>query len=320
MARYTRRQFIKQSGAAAIGAAAAAAGVSTLTGFENDAHAAEDKPLDMCIARWKGESTPYDPVENIAQDLTNSAVEALGGMKRFVSKGDVVWVKPNIGWDRTPEQAANTNPEVVAALVAMCLDAGAKTVKVGDYPCNDARRTYKNSGIAEAAADAGAEIVYIDASRFRDMNIGGERLKTTPVYPEIVECDLVISAPVVKHHGSTKVTLAMKNYMGCVGNRRVFHQDLPACIRDITAFMKPRLSVLDAMRILTDHGPTGGDLRDVKRMDTIAAGTDIVALDAFGSVLLGNDPYDIGTVQSGAEAGLGRIDYKALNLKEIALT
>lgn len=310
MAHQTRRQFLATS-ALTTGALAFGSGA---------AHAQEVKPVDMVIARNKGETSPYDDMAQIARKLTEAAVERLGGMKRFVSKDDVVWVKPNIGWDRSPEQAANTNPDVVATVVRLCLEAGAKTVKVGDYPCNSAERTYTNSGIEAAAKKAGAEIIYLDTNRFRDAAIGGDRLKVTPVYPEIVDSDLVISIPVVKHHGSTKVTLCMKNYMGVVGNRRVFHQDLPGCIRDITAYMNPRLSIVDATRILMAHGPQGGDLGDVKRMDTVAAGTDIVALDAFGSELLGNNPSDIGTVVAGHEAGLGEIDYKKLNLQEIAIS
>jgi uncharacterized protein (DUF362 family) len=270
----------------------------------------------MAIARGTEAAAKGVPVDRLATMLTEQALEALGGMKRFVGKGDVVWVKPNIGWDRSPEQAANTNPDVTAALVRMCLDAGARQVKVGDYTCSDPHRSYANSGIEAAAKEAGAEVIHIDPNRFRDAKIGGERLKTTPVYPEIVDCDLVISVPIVKHHGSTKVSLCMKNYMGVVGNRRIFHQDLPSCIRDITAYMKPRLSVLDGIRMLTAHGPTGGDLADVERGDTVAAGVDIVALDALGAEMLGMDPQRIGTITAGAEAGLGVADYKTLKFKE----
>ncbi|HEX73220.1 MAG TPA: DUF362 domain-containing protein, partial [Candidatus Hydrogenedentes bacterium] len=139
---------------------------------------------------------------------------------------------------------------------------------------------------------------------------------THPVYPEIIECDLVLNVPVAKHHSATKITCCMKNYMGVVEDRRRFHQDLPACIADITAFMKPRLCVLDAVRILTGNGPTGGRLEDVRRTNIVAAGTDIVALDAFGAELLGNIPADIGTVVAGRERGLGVMDYKSLSLKE----
>jgi uncharacterized protein (DUF362 family) len=228
-------------------------------------------------------------------------------------------VKPNIAWDRRPEQAATTNPAVVAALVELCYKAGAKNVKVGDHPCNEITKTYPRSGIEQAAKEAGAEVVYIDPSRFRETEIGGKGLKSIPVYTEITDCDLVINVPIAKHHSATTVTLCMKNYMGVVDNRAKFHQDLPTTITDISLFMKPRLCVLDAIRLLTANGPTGGNLADVKRADTVVAGTDIVALDAFGASLLGYNPQEIGTIVSGHNAGLGQIDYKKLRYKEIAL-
>jgi len=313
MTHQTRRDFLRHS--------AAAAGAFALGPLAaHSAFGAGATPPDMSIARWSGDPQPEEALGTVATKLAEQALETLGGMGRFVGKGDVVWVKPNIGWDRSAEQAANTNPDLVRTLIRLCYDAGAKKVKVGDYPCNEAKKTYANSGIAEAAKEAGADVVYIDENRFRDADIGGDRIKTLPVYPEIVECDLVISAPIVKHHGMTKVSLCMKNYMGVIGNRRVFHQDLPACIRDLTAYMKPRLSVLDGIRTLTAHGPTGGNLADVKRMDTVAAGVDIVALDAFGSELLGNRPEDVGTVVAGHKAGLGEIDYRKLALEEVAVS
>lgn len=307
MRKATRRSFLKASAVA--GGAVALAPLA--------AHAQPQNDLQMAIARWKGAPVAESGVGAMARALTEQAIDALGGMGRFVSKGNVVWIKPNIGWDRTPEQAANTNPDVVATLVKLCLAAGAKQVKVGDFTCNEAQKTYPNSGIEGAVKAAGGEIVYLDASRFREVSLKGKKLDMWPVYHEILDADFVINVPIVKHHGATTVTLCMKNYMGVVDNRRVFHQDLPTCITDITRFMAPKLCVLDAVRILTAHGPTGGDLADVKRMDTVAAGTDIVALDAFGCELLGHKPADIGTVVAGHEAGLGTMDYHSLRLKEI---
>jgi uncharacterized protein (DUF362 family) len=309
MSGQTRRQFLTQT--------AFATGVLALGPLSAHAQDAAGKPLDMCIARWKTAPSPSDPMQEVATKLTEQAMAALGGMKRFVKANDVVWVKPNIGWDRSPEQAANTNPDVVATLVRLCYEAGAKKVKVGDNPCNDAAKSYVNSGIEAAAKAAGAEVIYLDRKRFRDVQVNGAILKDIPIYPDIIECDLVINVPIAKHHSSTMVTLCMKNYMGVIENRRKFHQDLPGCIRDITAYMKPRISVLDATRIMTANGPTGGDLADVKQLNTLAAGTDIVALDAFGAELLGHRPEDIGTVKAAFEGGLGQIDYRKLALREI---
>ena len=239
--------------------------------------------------------------------------------KRFISRGDVVWVKPNIAWDRSPELAGNTNPDVVATLVRMCLEAGAKTVKVGDNPCNVAAKTYVSSGIAEAAEKAGAEVLFLDTSRFREMSIKGERFQSLQLCPEILECDVIVNVPIVKHHNLPGVTLCMKNLMGLMDDRRRYHQALADMLADLTRFVKPRVSIMDAVRILTDHGPVGGKPEDVQLKMTVAAGVDIVALDAFGAELLGRKPTEIGSIVKGQEAGLGTMDYRSLALREIAV-
>lgn len=305
----TRREFLKTS------AVISASSMAPLPVLAQAAAA----PADMSIARWKGDAGAN--TNEMARRLTEESMKAIGGMGRFVKKGDVVWVKPNIGWDRTPEQAANTHPEVVKTLVRLCLEAGAKAVKVGDNTCNDAPKCYKNSGIEAAAKEAGAEVVYLDKNRYIETKIGGKKLDSIPLYPDIMECSLILSCPVAKHHSVTRVTACMKNFMGVMENRRKFHQDLPNCIAELTQHLKPKISIalLDATRILMAHGPTGGDLADVKVMNTVAAGVDLVALDAFASELLGNDPAQIGTVTVGQEYGLGKMDYKSLNLKELEI-
>ncbi len=306
----SRRQFLAQ--AAAAGGALAVAPHA----FAQSA----DKPYDMCIATWAGENAAVDEAQ-LAAKLVREAFDAVGGMGRFVKKSDVVWLKPNIAWNRTPEQAATTNPYVVKTLIELCFDAGASKVKVGDNTCHNSRQTYAASGIAEIARAAGADVIFIDDSRFREMQVGGEAVKRWPVYPEIVESDIVINAPIAKHHGLSTATLCMKNYMGVVGgNRGQWHQNITACLRDITAFMKPQVSVLDAVRTLVANGPTGGDLGDVRRLNTFAVGTDVIALDAFGAELLGHTPLSIGTIRLGAESGLGTVDYKSLALKEATVS
>lgn len=313
MAGQTRREFLKKT-AMTGGALALAPLVS--------ASAQNAAPADMCIARFaEVDTNSAEAVKNMAIKLTEQVIANIGGMGRFVKKGDVVWVKPNMAWNRTPELAANTNPDVVATLVRLCLEAGAKTVKVGDNPCHKANESYVASGIEVAAKAAGAEVVYLDKSRFKEIPIGGKRLEKWLVYPEIAEADFVLNVPVAKHHSLSKATLCMKNYMGIVGEPRgQWHQDMPTCLCDITAFMKPTMCVLDAVRILTGNGPTGGDLADVKFMKTIAAGTDIVALDAFGAELLGHSPSDIETVAAAQAAGLGKMDYHSLSLKEVEVS
>jgi uncharacterized protein (DUF362 family) len=276
----------------------------------------------MSIARWEQLPIPDDEIASAAVKLTEQALHALGGIDRFVSNGDVVWIKPNIGWNRAPELAAATNPDVVATIARLCLEAGAKTVKVGDNTCHEPKQCYRNTGIEEAARKAGAEVVRLDEKRFRTVKLGGERLDEWPLYPEIIESDLVINVPVVKHHGLSRATVCMKNYMGIIGGRRnAWHQALPQCLIDITRFMKPRICVLDAVRILTNHGPQGGNPADVKQTGIVAAGTDIVALDAFGAELLGHDPKEIQTVAKAHEAGLGEIDYRNnLAVKELTVS
>lgn len=309
-AKPTRREFLWQS--------AVATGGLLLPAQLSWAAPSETK---MAITKWAGPA-PQSPTEfaNIATQLTEQAVAALGGMSRFVKRGDVVWIKPNIGWDRTPELAANTNPDVVATLVRLCLDAGAKVVKVGDNPCDLPQKAYASSGIAEAARKAGAQVIFLDRDRFREMDIKGERVRTIPVYPEIVESDVVINVPIAKHHVLATATLCMKNYMGVIENRRVFHQDIPTCLADITRFMRPTLCLLDCTRVMLAHGPKGGNIQDVAVRLTLAAGTDIVALDAFGAEMLGRKPTDIGSIVKGHQVGLGTMDYRSLQPKEITLS
>ncbi len=312
MGEQTRRNFLKRT--VATGTAA------TLSTTAGKALAQNDSPAKMAIVRWAGQPVAEEGVDAMAATLAERAITALGGMGRFVSNGDVVWIKPNMAWDRTPEQAANTNPNIVATLVRLCLDSGAKQVKVGDFPCNEATKSYPRSGIEAAAQAAGAEVVYLDPNRFREVALGGSRLDKWPVYPEIVESDLVINVPIAKHHSISTVTLGMKNFMGVVDKRNKLHQDLPTCLCDLTRFMNPRLCVLDAVRILTAHGPTGGDLADVQRKDTVVASTDIVAMDAFGAELLGHEPKNIATVAAGDAAGLGTMNYRSLSPVEIEVT
>lgn len=305
MQQHSRREFLAGSAGLAL-----SAGLLPLGQVR-----AADAQAEMVVAKWGGAKDLDDAgIDKAAGKMVRQTIEALGGMKRFVRRGDVVWVKPNIGWDRRPEQAANTNPETVVALIQMCLDAGAKVVKVGDNPVHPAQKCYENSGIAAAAKAAGAEVLFLDRSRFRKTAIGGQRVKEIPIFPAILESDVVINCPLVKHHRLAKLTMCMKNYMGVIESRQVFHQDLPTCIADITRFMQPRvkLHLLEGVRVLTANGPSGGRLEDVQVKMTMAAGTDPLALDAWGTELLGQKPKDIGSVAKGQEAGLGKLDYRSI--------
>lgn len=286
--------------------------------FSRNASAA-DGPK-MCIARYGSPSEEEAKIKEEAEKLTRSIVEAMGGMKRFVSSGDVVWVKPNIGWNRRPEQAANTNPDVIATLVKLCKQAGASEIIVGDNTCNPARQTYARSGIQQAAEEAGANVVFLDKRKYKKYSLDGKVLKEWELYRDIVRADKFINVPIAKHHRLSEATLGMKNLMGIIGgNRGQYHQDIRNTLADLSAFIKPDLTIVDGIRVLLRNGPVGGNLEDVKRQDTLVAGTDQVAVDAFAATLLGRKPEDISHIVEADIRGLGTIDYKSLNPKEITV-
>jgi uncharacterized protein (DUF362 family) len=230
-----------------------------------------------------------------------------------------VVIKPNIGWDRTPEQAADTNPAVVAALIRMCLEAGAKTVKVFDRTCNDARRCYVQSGIEPASQKAGAEVSHIDDRKFKEVAIPrGEAIKSWPLYRDILEADKIINVPIAKHHSLSGLTLSFKNWMGVMGGSRGrIHQNINESLVDLATVVRPALVVLDAVRILTANGPQGGNLKDVKQLDTIIVGVDQVAVDSYGATLFGKKGADLGVVIAAHRRGMGIMDLEKLLIKKI---
>jgi uncharacterized protein (DUF362 family) len=310
MAHLDRRDFLRAGVTAGAGLGISLLGPQSL--FPSP------QPPALSIAHYKISPTDPDGIAEEARRLTRQAVDALGGMGRFVSKGNVVWIKPDIGWDRRPEQAATTNPDVVATLVEMCYQAGAKKVLVSDNPCNPARLSYPRSGIQPAAEKAGAEVPFLDERKFRKMSLNGKVLKEWEVYQDIVEADRLINVPIAKNHNLCLATLGMKNLMGVIGGaRNRLHQDLGGTVADLAAFLKPRLVVLDAIRVLTANGPVGGNLADVRRKDTLVAGVDQVAVDAVGATLLGYKPDSIGYIVQGNARGLGTIDFKSLSPKQV---
>ncbi|HUU27001.1 MAG TPA: DUF362 domain-containing protein [archaeon] len=252
--------------------------------------------------------------------LTRRAIDELGGMGLFVSRGDKVLIKPNIGWDRVPAQAATTNPEVVATLVVMCQEAGAAEVLVIDNTISDARRCYTRSGIKAAVEAVGAQIPYLEDYNFSKVNIGGELIKEWPVYREALEVDKIINVPIAKVHSLSRLTIGMKNFYGLLGGRRnQLHQDVHLSIAEMTAFFAPTLTVVDAVRILTGNGPSGGSLSDVKKLDTVIATTDPVAADARAAQFFGIDPQEVRYLTLGSEMGIGTLDFSSLGVKEVTL-
>ncbi|MBS1150474.1 MAG: hypothetical protein H6Q89_2172 [Myxococcaceae bacterium] len=246
------------------------------------------------------------------------ALEAIGGMGAFVKRGESVLIKPNVGWNRLPEQAANTNPEVVAEVVRHVRAAGAAKIWVADVPVNAAERCFERSGISRAVGDAGATVLLPGSNSFTEVSVGGQVLQSANVLKVLADADKVINLPMVKQHGLTQLTGCLKNWYGVLGGHRVrLHQDIHHSIVDLAAMAKPTLTVLDATRVLMANGPTGGSLSDVKRLDTIVVGLDEVALDTFGASLMGFDPAEIGFLEIAEKAGLGTRDFRSLKSVEI---
>lgn len=255
----------------------------------------------------------HDPAE-----LVRRAVDALGGMKRFVSRGDVVAIKPNIGWDRMPVHAANTNPKVVAEVVRLALDAGAKKVVVTDASCNEPNRCFQRSGIWRAAYDLGADVVLPAAHRFRELRMKGDVLDLWPVYTPLVNADKVINVPVAKHHNLSKYTAAMKNWYGLLGGRRNrLHQNIDVSIADLATFMRPTITIVDATRVLMRNGPQGGNIDDARDMHQVIASLDQVAADAYGCTLIGEKRDNVKYLALAHERGIGNMHWEQVARVEV---
>jgi len=248
--------------------------------------------------------------------LTKNVIDALGGIKRFVKAGDTVVVKPNMGWDRKPEFAATTHPLVMRAIAEECLKAGAKRVKVFDNPCNDPRRSYENSGIPAALKGMdNVEVKQMEEERYKKTTLNGVALKEWELYAEALSANFFISVPIAKHHSLTGLTLACKNIMGIMGgNRGYIHRDIEDALADVNSVVRSHLIIIDATRILTNHGPTGGSLRDVKVLNKLIASTDMVAADAYATGLFGLKPTEISITATAYKRGLGEIDLSKVKI------
>jgi uncharacterized protein (DUF362 family) len=251
------------------------------------------------------------------EQLARQAIEELGGMRRFIARGDIVIVKPNIGWDRTPEQAANTNPTLVAEVVRQCWNAGAKRVVVTDVSCNDPRRCFQRSGIAAVAQHEGAEVILPDPASFQDVDLQGEVLRNWPVFAPILNADKIINIPIAKHHSLTGTTLGMKNWYGILGGpRHQLHQRIHESLVDLADFIRPTLTIIDCYRVLIRNGPTGGNLEDVVLKKSLVAGTDPVALDAYVAKAFWNlDVSSLPYLQMAAKRGLGTYEFEKIRVR-----
>jgi uncharacterized protein (DUF362 family) len=252
--------------------------------------------------------------------IVRAAVDALGGMERFVKSGDDVIVKPNICIDYySYEYATTTNPEVVGTLVKLCLASGAARVRVMDYPCaGTAERAYEISGIAAAVEEAGGEMELMSRAKYQKVDIpDGLDVTRWPVYTAALEADVLINVPIAKHHSLARLTLGMKNLMGLIQDREKFHINLGQRIADLASLLRPQLTVVDAVRILTNHGPSGGDLADVKLMNTVIASHDMVAADTYAATLFGLSGEDIPAIRAAVPMGIGISDLSGVKVEEI---
>ena len=253
--------------------------------------------------------------------IVRAAVDALGGISKFVKPGNDVILKPNIcNAQNNFEYASTTNPEVMAELVKMCLEAGAKRVRVMDQPFSGtANIAYQRSGIKDAVEKVGGVMEIMANAKYTSVDFpNGRDLKSSKVYQDILKADVLINVPIAKHHGSAQVTLAMKAMMGVIQDRNNIHFALDQRIADLNTVLKPTLHIIDAIRVLTRNGPTGGSLNDVMQANTIIASVDPVATDAYTTQLFfKKKPEQIGYIKYGAEMGLGRYDFANLRIKEV---
>jgi len=256
------------------------------------------------------------------EELVRRTIAALGGIEQFIPKGAKVVIKPNICTAYHPyEYASTTNPWVVGALVKMAWEAGAGDVAVMDYPFGgSAEEAYVISGIQEQVEAAGGKMVVMSRLKFTETQIPkGIKIKKWPIYEDVLQADVLINVPIAKDHGLAKLTLGMKNLMGVVQNREGLHSNIGQRLADLASQVYPTLTIIDAIRMLTNGGPTGGDLNAVKKLDTIIASRDIVAADSYAASLFDMQPDELSYVKAGVEMGLGRSDLKNLKIEELAV-
>jgi len=266
-------------------------------------------------------------VEGVGRDegysvkaLMEKTFDAAGGIGRFVSRGDVVVIKPNISWARPPQLAASNNPDVLRAVIELCQAAGAKKVRIADNTIHDARRCFAITGVGKVAKETGADLIFPRSSLMREMKLRGKRLDVWPVFIPVVEGDKLINLPVAKHHALSTLTLGMKNWIGAVGGRRsALHQDVHQTIVDLARFFKPTVTLIDATKIMIRNGPSGGSASDVATRNTLILSNDQVAADAKGAGLFDRRPEEIGFLRLAQREGLGSYDLSGVAQQRVSL-
>ncbi|MFC1886648.1 DUF362 domain-containing protein [Thermodesulfobacteriota bacterium] len=308
----TRRESVKKL--VKLSGGLALSGMSAFQAYHPPAAQAGEK-TDKFIAEGIGTRPDYS-----VKELMKKLFDSVGGMERFVSKGDIVVIKPNISWARTPQMAATTNPDVMKAAIELCREAGAKKVRIADNTIHNANQCFAITGAGMVAKQTGADLVFPRSSLMRDMKIQGRRLNVWPVFTPIIEADKVINLPIAKVHSLSGLTLGMKNWIGGVGGRRnALHQDIHQTIVDLARFFKPTLTLIDATRIMVSNGPSGGRLADAKMTNRLILSNDPVAADGAGARLFGIDPKKIGFIHLASQQELGTYDMGKLDQKQAVL-
>jgi uncharacterized protein (DUF362 family) len=247
---------------------------------------------------------------------TKKALEVLGGISRFVKKGQRVVLKPNMSFTRTPEFGATTHPQVVATVAQACLEAGAQQVLVLDHTLHRAEICLERTGIREACKDiAGVHVLALQERKFfREIKIPqGKVLERVEVMKEVLDGSVLINIPVAKSHSATGVSMGIKGLMGLIWDREIFHSqvNMNEALADLATIIKPQLTILDATRALTSGGPGGPG--EVKKPNLIIAGIDPVAVDSYGVSVV---PWygqtfkgrQVEHLQIAHQRGLGKID------------
>ena len=256
-------------------------------------------------------------------EMLDRALAAAGGLGRFVKTGQKILIKPNIGWDKTPEEGANTTPALVKHLVELCFKAGAKEVNVFDNTCNNWQACYRNSQIEKAVKDAGGTMLMAhEESYYTDLELPrGVALKQVKVHKAWLESDVIINLPILKHHGGARMTAAMKNLMGVVWDRRFYHRtDLHQCIADFTTIdKKPTLNIIDAYNVMMRNGPRGVSTADLATKKMLLLSTDMVAIDTAAARILEAKPDEIAYIAKAAAHNTGIADLEKLKIERITI-
>jgi uncharacterized protein (DUF362 family) len=280
------------------------------------------RPNLVIVRSSPTESKEFEARAVQARTMVEAALKAMGGVHQFIKKGDVVIIKPNVAFDKNPDLAATTPPDTLAAVVKLCLGAGARKVIVADNPINNPESCFFKTKVGEAAFRAGAELMMPQDSFFEPLYVGGETITGTwkMFYRPFREATKVIGISPVKDHNLCKATITIKNWYGLLGNpRNQFHQNIHGIISDFALMMKPTLVIADGRKLLMRNGPTGGSLNDVKRGDTIVVGTDCTSVDSWCVTRLLEKPrHEIIYLDKVIQRGLGK-DWRPQWTQEITI-